>query len=148
MRARADPANTLSCRSYAPAAYTAVNDPGAARDRAGPSGVLDLRVCRLTTAPAIPEPAPPHRPLRVLDLRYNALTSFRAPAFACRSLVVVNASHNALTALEFADAALPGLAVLDASFLVQPPRRAAARPRRRHAPAAALREPQRPVRAA
>jgi len=66
--------------------------------RAAGSGLLDLRCCALAALPDLQSVG--GGPLKVLDVRYNALASVHERSAAVKHLVILNAAHNRLERVE------------------------------------------------
>jgi Leucine-rich repeat (LRR) protein len=110
----ADPARSLSARDYKPSDYTSKNDPAASLACASAMGFLDLRCCGLLSL-AGTQPLLTNTTLRVLDVRYNYLTSLSNFDIDTHSIVILNASHNNLASVEN-DLDMHSMSVCDLSF--------------------------------
>lgn len=110
----ADPARSLSARDRKPSDYTSTNDPAAALVRATATGLLDLRCCGLSSLTGT-QPHLTNTTLRVLDVRYNSLSSLSSVDIDTHSVVILNASHNHLASVQN-DLDMHSMSVCDLSF--------------------------------
>jgi hypothetical protein len=91
----ADPARALSARPRPAIDYTSLNSMADAISRCRRNGLLDLRRCGLSDIPALVH-ALPDVSIKVLDLRYNELSTLTGEVMQLPSLVILSASHNEL----------------------------------------------------